>query len=66
MSQIQSAPHTCDTCRQPIAVCDGISYGSLERGYHFRVLGGTNDTAARAEYVSYLLRRGQKEAEVPQ
>ena len=33
MSPVQSAPYTCDTCRQPIAVCDGISYGSIERGY---------------------------------
>lgn len=33
MSPATSAPLTCDTCRQPIAVYDGISYGSIETGY---------------------------------
>ena len=33
MSQVQSASHTCDSCRQPLAVCGGISYGSLDCGY---------------------------------
>ena len=33
MSQAQSAPDTCDSCRQLIPVCGGVSHGSLESGY---------------------------------
>jgi len=33
MSQAQSAPQTCDSCREPIPVCGGVSYGSIELGY---------------------------------
>jgi hypothetical protein len=29
----EPAPRHCDTCQQPIAVADGVSYGSIETGY---------------------------------
>jgi len=39
---------TCETCRQPIAVFDGISYGSIERGYRQLCSRCFNQEVARA------------------
>ena len=29
MSQIQSALHTCDSCRQPTPICGGVNHGRM-------------------------------------
>ena len=58
-----------------IPVCGGVSYGSPERGYRQlcnRCLNEETarsecriDTAARSEYVTYLLSQGKNDAEAP-
>jgi len=53
MSPVQSAPYTCDTCRQPIAVCDGISYGSIERGYRQLCSRCFNEEIARTDGIDF-------------
>jgi hypothetical protein len=42
------APLTCESCRQPIAVFDGIRYGSIERGYRQLCSRCFNQEVARA------------------
>src|SRR5262249_51077225 len=53
MSPVQSVPYTCDTCRQPIAVCDGISYGSIEHGYRQLCSRCFNEEIARTDRIDF-------------
>jgi hypothetical protein len=53
MSQVQSAPHTCDSCRQPIPVCGGVSYGSLESGYRELCNRCFNEEIARSDGIDF-------------
>jgi hypothetical protein len=53
MSQVQSAPHTCESCRQPIPVCGGVSYGSLESGYRELCNRCFNEEIARSDGIDF-------------
>jgi hypothetical protein len=53
MSQVQSAPYTCDSCRQPIPVCGGVSYGSLESGYRELCNRCFNEEIARSDGIDF-------------
>ncbi len=53
MSRPQSIPETCDTCRRPIAVCDGISYGSREGGYRQLCSRCFNEEIAAADGIKF-------------
>ena len=53
MSQVQSATHTCDSCRQPIPDCGGISYGSIESGYRELCNRCFNEEIARSDGIDF-------------
>jgi hypothetical protein len=53
MSQVQSAPYTCDSCRQPIPVCGGVSYGSLESGHRELCNRCFNEEIARSDGINF-------------
>jgi hypothetical protein len=53
MSQVQSAPYTCDSWPQPIPVCGGVSYGSLESGYRELCNRCFNEEIARSNDINF-------------
>jgi hypothetical protein len=53
MSPAKPAPLACATCQQPIAVFDGISYGSIERGYRQLCSRCVNEEIARTDGIDF-------------
>ena len=53
MSKAQSAPYTCDSCRKPIPICGGVSYGSLESGYRELCNRCFNEEIARSDGINF-------------
>jgi hypothetical protein len=53
MSRVNPAPPNCHTCRQAIAVGDGVSYGSIEHGYRELCSRCFNEEVARTDGIEF-------------